>query len=257
MSDRPKASQLLRAIQAIRTKDGALDDVVVPMATDSVVEPEPEPSPEPQGLLPWLTALGMAQHEETVGNYVSESTELADLRGMLVSEQEDEEEEDLKDLIKDMELEDDEALRFREAIAVIVLAPSPKEQAEAAAETAAEAAAVNKAEAEKDIKTNRIWLALAAELELETAGTELEQAKAKIAEKDEVIEQHEETLAQERADKDKERAEKEQALVEKDEALATLAAQAAELERLRAQVAEGRIVRGTMRGMVGGVLRTT
>ena len=64
-------------------------------------------------MLPWLTARGLQEHEDTIGNYVSESTELADLRGMLTSEQEDEDEEDLKDLIKDMEMEDDEAARFR------------------------------------------------------------------------------------------------------------------------------------------------
>eukprot|EP01045_Picozoa_sp_COSAG04_P032945 COSAG04_NODE_6628_length_1289_cov_1.384874_1_plen_69_part_00 len=50
------------------------------------------------------------------------------------------------------------------------------------------------------------------------------------------IEQKDEMLAQERADKDKERAEKEQERAEKDKALAALAAQAEELERLRAQV---------------------
>ena len=80
---------------------------------------------------PGPTALGFAEHEETVGNFVSESAELADLRGMLVAEQEDEEEEDLKELIKDMELSDDEALRLREAIAGIVKAePEPVPDAE-------------------------------------------------------------------------------------------------------------------------------
>ena len=63
-------------------------------------------------------------------------------------------------------------------------------------------AQIKKAEEEEDIKTNRIWLALEAELKLDTAGSELEQAKALLAEKDEM-------LAQERAEKDKERAEKE------------------------------------------------
>ena len=122
---------------------------------------------------------------------------------MLVAEQEDEEEEDLKDLIKDMELEDDEAAKFRTALGAIVLAPSKEEVAKA-----------KKAEEEKDIKTNRIWLALEAELELESE-LGLEQAKALLAEKDEA---HAKEIAA------------------KDEALA---AQAAELEQLRAQVAEG------------------
>eukprot|EP01045_Picozoa_sp_COSAG04_P022192 COSAG04_NODE_2474_length_4061_cov_26.333173_1_plen_121_part_10 len=95
MDDRPQAPQLLKAVQAIRATDGALDDATTDTAEP---EPEPEPSPEQQGLLGWLTAHGLEEHEDTIGNYVSESTELPDLRGMLVAEQEDEEEEDLKDL---------------------------------------------------------------------------------------------------------------------------------------------------------------
>ena len=71
----------------------ALEDMV-PAEVEPTPVPEPEPAPEPQGLLPWLTGLGFAEHQATIGNYVSESTELADLRGMLTSEQEDDEEED-------------------------------------------------------------------------------------------------------------------------------------------------------------------
>ena len=167
-------------------------------------------------MLPWLTSHGLEEHEDTIGNYVSESTELADLRGMLTSEQEDEEEEDLKDLIKDMELSADEATRFREAIAAIVLPLSPKEQAEA-----------KKVEEEKDIKTDRIWKALEAELELETAGSgDLEQARATIAQKDELLAAKDEAHARKLAQKDA-------LLAKKDEAHAETRA---ELERLRAQL---------------------
>eukprot|EP01043_Picozoa_sp_COSAG02_P062782 COSAG02_NODE_8747_length_2457_cov_0.967769_3_plen_100_part_00 len=54
--------------------------------------------------------------KEAISNYVISSTQLADLHGMLVAEQEDGEEEDLKVLVKDMGLEDDEVARFRVAI---------------------------------------------------------------------------------------------------------------------------------------------
>jgi hypothetical protein len=54
--------------------------------------------------------------KEAISNYVVSSTQLADLHGILVAEQEDDEEEDLKDLVKDMGLEDDEVARFRVAI---------------------------------------------------------------------------------------------------------------------------------------------
>ena len=54
------------------------------------------------------------------------------------------------------------------------------------------------AEEEKDIKTDRIWKALEAELGLATAGSDdLEQARATILQKDEVIKQKDEMLAQE------------------------------------------------------------
>ena len=46
---------------------------------------------------------------------------MADLRGMLVAEREDEEEEDLKDLVGEMELDEAAATAFRAAIGAIVL----------------------------------------------------------------------------------------------------------------------------------------
>ena len=96
-------------------------------------------------------------------------------------------------------LEEAEAVKFREAIAAIVLPLSPKE-----------IAAAKKEEEEKDIKTDRIWKVLEAELGLDTSGSdELEQTKA--------------LLVQERQ--------------EKEDALAKVAAQEEELKRLRAQAA--------------------
>ena len=71
----------------------------------------------------------MEEHEELVGGYVSASSALADVLGMLEAEQEDEEEEDLKDLISEMELDEDEAAKFREAIAAL---PAVLEAARAA-----------------------------------------------------------------------------------------------------------------------------
>ena len=58
-------------------------------------------------MLSWLTVLGLEEHADTISGYVSESTALKDLLGMLTAEQEDEDEEDLKDLIKDMEIDGD------------------------------------------------------------------------------------------------------------------------------------------------------
>ena len=76
-----------------------------------------EEQPELEATLAaWLADVEFEEHDTTIGNYVSESSALADLLGMLEAEQEDEEEEDLKDLVKDMELDAETAATFREAI---------------------------------------------------------------------------------------------------------------------------------------------
>ena len=45
----------------------------------------------------WLASVGFEGHENVIGNYVSESTALKDLFGMLVAEQEDEDSEAVGD----------------------------------------------------------------------------------------------------------------------------------------------------------------
>ena len=129
--------------------------------TKQVPEPEPEPAPAPksdaeppaQDLLAWLTGLGLEEHEDVVGGYVSASTALTDVLGMLEAEQEDEEEEDLKDLIGEMELDDAAAAEFRAAIAALKKtleqAKREKQAAKAAAEQAAKAAREAKAAAKE------------------------------------------------------------------------------------------------------------
>ena len=105
---------------------------------------------------------------ELVENYLSVESQLADLRGMLVAEQEDEEEEDLKDLVAEMELDAEEAARFRAAIGAIA-EPEPDPEPEPEPEQEPE-------------RTDEAWAQLLDALELEPAGTELERAQATIAE---------------------------------------------------------------------------
>eukprot|EP01045_Picozoa_sp_COSAG04_P002091 COSAG04_NODE_73_length_29016_cov_7.345472_25_plen_168_part_00 len=147
---------------------GALD-APEPPADSPTEEPEPEPEESEPELLPWLSSVGFADHEELISNYVSESTALADLRRMLEVEQEDEEEEDLKDLVAEMELDAEEAASFRAAIGAIAgpLEPEPEPEPQP------------KQEPER---TDEAWAQLLEALELEPAGTELERAQATIAE---------------------------------------------------------------------------
>ena len=66
-------------------------------------------------LAEWLGPLGLSEHVGTVGSWVSTATPLKDLRRMLELEQEDEEEEDLKDLIGEMELDVEAAAKLNAA----------------------------------------------------------------------------------------------------------------------------------------------
>ena len=72
-----------------------------------------------------------------MSGYVSASSALADVLGMLEAEQEDEDEEDLKDLIGEMELEEAEASAFRDAIAELPAVLEAAREAKAAAKKAA------------------------------------------------------------------------------------------------------------------------
>ena len=129
-------------------------------------------------VLPWCrwtwrgfaVAIGLraVEHEELISNYVSESTALADLHRMLEVEQGDDEEEDLKDLVAEMELDAEEAARFRAAIGAIA-EPEPDPEPEPEPEQEPE-------------RTDEAWAQLLEALELEPAGTELERAQATIAE---------------------------------------------------------------------------
>ena len=61
-------------------------------------EPEPEPDPdslekESLTLGAWLATIGLTTHAETIGSYVSESTQLQDLVRMWEVEREDKEAE--------------------------------------------------------------------------------------------------------------------------------------------------------------------
>ena len=93
-------------------------------------EAEPaEPKAEGPTLADWLAGIGLQEHLSLISGYVSSSSQLEDLRGMLVSEQEDEEEEDLKDLIGEMELDEEAAASFRVAVGSIFVAerePEPR-----------------------------------------------------------------------------------------------------------------------------------
>ena len=142
-------------------------------------------------MLSWLTVLGLEEHADTISGYVSESTALKDLLGMLIAEQEDEDEEDLKDLIKDMEIDVETAATFREAIGKLkVLLEEAEQVAKAAKEAAAKAAkeAQEKASAaakaaEEANSMDNAWAILIDELRLETNdGATVESLRAVIAE---------------------------------------------------------------------------
>ena len=170
MDQRPKFEQVLGAVEKIAGTPGALD-APEPPADSPTEEPEPEPEESEPELLPWLSSVGFEEHEELISNYVSESTALADLRRMLEVEQEDEEEEDLKDLVAEMELDAEEAARFRDAIGSIA-GPEPEPEPEPQPEPDT-----------KELETmDAAWSGLVETLELEPAGTELERAHATIAE---------------------------------------------------------------------------
>ena len=110
---------------------------------------------------------------------------------MLIAEQEDEEEEDLKDLIKDMEIDVETAAAFREAIGKLKVVLEEAEQAanaakEAAAKAAKEAQETAEAAAKAAEEANSMdnaWAILADELTLETNdGATVESLRAVIAE---------------------------------------------------------------------------
>ena len=99
---------------------------------------------------------------------------------MLEAEQEDDEEEDLKDLIGEMELDDEAAAEFRAAIGALKQtleqAKQEKQAAKAAAEQAAKAAQEAKAAAKESEAAAAKAAAEAAEAEMEAAWSELEAA---------------------------------------------------------------------------------
>ena len=121
---------------------------------------------KPNSLKGVLKAARCEAKLELVENYGSESTALADLRRMLEVEQEDEEEEDLKDLIGEMELDAEAAASFRAAIGAIdATKPEPEPEPEPEA---------------KELETREVaWSRLVEALELEPGGTELERAQAR------------------------------------------------------------------------------
>ena len=75
-----------------------------------------EPEAEAPSLADWLAGIGLQEHLSLISGYVSSSSQLEDLRGMLVAEQEDEEDEDMKDLVGEMELDEEGAASFRVAV---------------------------------------------------------------------------------------------------------------------------------------------
>eukprot|EP01045_Picozoa_sp_COSAG04_P023157 COSAG04_NODE_2711_length_3697_cov_5.529739_6_plen_157_part_00 len=149
----------LQAIQAIRTKDGALDETVAQAGATSEPEPEPdaeEPEPE-QTLADWLGSVGFAEHEETIAAYLSVSSQLQDLSVMA--------DDDMAELVDDMELGEEgceDEMRFRAAVTELREA---REQAAAVAKAAKEAAA----EAAKVKPEDTAWSELVAALKLESA----------------------------------------------------------------------------------------
>eukprot|EP01045_Picozoa_sp_COSAG04_P014778 COSAG04_NODE_1124_length_8149_cov_4.403700_5_plen_239_part_00 len=117
-------------------------------------EAEPAKADGPS-LADWLAGIGLQDHLSLISGYVSSSSQLEDLRGMLVSEQEDEEEEDLKDLVGEMELDEEGVASFRVAVGSIEPAKS-KAQFEPEPEP----------EPEAEPETNAPWSALLSQLDL-------------------------------------------------------------------------------------------
>ena len=77
---------------------------------------------ETQTIQGWLESIGLGDKYDAIEGYLTtdpdghKSSWHKDLRGMLEAEQEDEDEEDLKDMIGEMELDEEAATTFREAI---------------------------------------------------------------------------------------------------------------------------------------------
>ena len=170
---RPMMKKLGEALRRIRDrlKPGAAEPEPEP-ETEPQPKPEPESAPGPLTLDTWLAELGLADHVDTVSDYVSESTAIADVIGMLEAEKEDAD-EDLKDLIKDMKLDRKKAKAFRSAIATLRSRLAAEKQAEEQAKQHAE-------ELAREEHMDRAWEALKEELGMKdkrTVQDELEQEK--------------------------------------------------------------------------------
>ena len=195
---------------------------------EAAAEAEPaEPKADGPSLADWLASIGLQEHLSLISGYVSSSSQLEDLRGMLVSEQEDEEEEDMKDLVGEMELDEAAAASFRVAIGSIEPAKS-KAQFEP------------EPEPEPEPETNPPWSSLLAKLQLtddeclaEVGKTEDDETRRlRIAILDAEQEEDKMVAAGELiAQRDAEKAAKEAALAE-------VTAKDAEIAQLRAQLSQ-------------------
>ena len=132
---RPTFSQMLAVLNSMAA-DPSWAEAPPAEEAEALAPAEAEPA-EPKAAGPsladWLAGIGLQEHLSLISGYVSSSSQLEDLRGMLVSEQEDEEEEDLKDLVGEMELDEEAATSFRVAVGSIVLAerePEPEPEPE-------------------------------------------------------------------------------------------------------------------------------
>ena len=111
---RPTFPQVLAALMAMAADPSWAE----PPPAEEAEAPAPgegepaEPKAEGPSLADWLAGIGLQEHLSLISGYVSTSSQMADLRGMLVSEQEDEEEEDMKDLVGEMELDEEGAASF-------------------------------------------------------------------------------------------------------------------------------------------------
>ena len=123
---RPTFPQILAVLKVIAADPSwaeppPAEEAEAPAPAEAEAAPA-EPKADGPTLADWLADIGLQEHLSLISGYVSSSSQLEDLRGMLVAEQEDEEEEDMKDLVSEMELDEEAAASFRLAVGSIVLA---------------------------------------------------------------------------------------------------------------------------------------
>ena len=187
MTERRTAPDLLRVIQLIRDRDGALDPAPEP-ELEPEPEPEPELEPEPGPYDDFLAQVGLVDKKEILsGCGLDEGLELQQLR-----EYDDDELEE--DILDDDDLALDEAgkARFRNGVEALRAAAVKAVDTTAVATTAAaaKAEAETEAGAEAAAEMHSAWAALNRELggedsledALAAARSQVEELRAQVEE---------------------------------------------------------------------------